>query len=317
MKIKVLSLLRFAVSISLVALLFWMMRDKAGNILNDLRSADKFFYLLSAAIYLLTMVPLSYRFKIILNVQGIRMTLKDTLYLTFIGYFFNNFLPTAIGGDAVKAYYAGKSSKKNAGSFASVFMDRFVGLTSLVIIAMVMLIFKFGELDRRFSYAILIIFCLSAIAAFLILSKSMERWLISCEMFFGRSRIFEKLKKAYGALNDYRNHKALLFKSFVISFGTQLIGMAVFYLLSVAAHANLSIFDVFVFMPIIATVSMLPSINGLGLREGAMVYFFGPLIGADKAFAVSMLWLSVLMITSLIGSIVYALNKHHNIKEMI
>ena len=50
---------------------------------------------------------------------------------------------------------------------------------------------------------------------------------------------------------------------------------------------------------------MLPSLNGLGVREGAFVYFLKGDIGAGVAFAVSMLWLGVIILYSLIGGIMY------------
>jgi len=61
-------------------------------------------------------------------------------------------------------------------------------------------------------------------------------------------------------------------------------------------------------MPIVSMMSLLPSINGLGLREGSMVLLFGPLIGKGNAFAVSILWLFVLIITSVAGGLVYAMS---------
>ena len=67
------------------------------------------------------------RLKIVLGAQGLPLRYPDVLYLTFIGYFFNHFLPTAVGGDVVKAFYISKISKQAMRSYTSVFMDRFLG----------------------------------------------------------------------------------------------------------------------------------------------------------------------------------------------
>jgi uncharacterized membrane protein YbhN (UPF0104 family) len=56
-------------------------------------------------------------------------------------------------------------------------------------------------------------------------------------------------------------------------------------------------------VPLVWAVSMLPSLNGLGVREGAFVYFFKGYIGPEKAFAVSLLWLGMIMMNSLIGGV--------------
>ena len=50
---------------------------------------------------------------------------------------------------------------------------------------------------------------------------------------------------------------------------------------------------------------MLPSIGGLGVREGAFVAFFAALAGRDTAFAVSLLLLSGLLVVSFLGGLVY------------
>jgi hypothetical protein len=67
-------------------------------------------------------------------------------------------------------------------------------------------------------------------------------------------------------------------------------------------------------MPIISAVSLLPSINGLGVREGSTVLFFGPIIGKENAFVVSILWFLVLFVTSIAGGLIYALSPQFKIK---
>ncbi|MBU0605702.1 MAG: hypothetical protein KKH77_05390, partial [Candidatus Omnitrophica bacterium] len=55
-------------------------------------------------------------------------------------------------------------------------------------------------------------------------------------------------------------------------------------------------------------------INGLGVREGSMVMFFGPLIGKEQALAISILMLMLLLITSVIGGVIYALSPQFKMK---
>ena len=67
-------------------------------------------------------------------------------------------------------------------------------------------------------------------------------------------------------------------------------------------------------MPIVSIITLLPSINGLGVREGSTVVFFGGLIGKEHALAISILMIVVLLITSLIGGIVYAVSPQFKMK---
>ena len=72
--------------------------------------------------------------------------------------------------------------------------------------------------------------------------------------------------------------------------------------------------DLLIKMPIVSMMSLLPSINGLGLREGSTVMLFGPLIGSDKAFAMSILWLLILLCISIMGGLIYAFSPQFKIK---
>jgi len=57
--------------------------------------------------------------------------------------------------------------------------------------------------------------------------------------------------------------------------------------------------------PLVSVASMMPSINGLGVREGAFVIFLGEFISKESAMAVSILFLSIVLIVSFIGGVLY------------
>ena len=52
-----------------------------------------------------------------MNAQNIFLNIKDVTCLTFVGQFFNNFMPTTIGGDVIKAHYASNVTKKRLETF--------------------------------------------------------------------------------------------------------------------------------------------------------------------------------------------------------
>ena len=62
---------------------------------------------------------------------------------------------------------------------------------------------------------------------------------------------------------------------------------------------------VLLLMPLVSIISMLPSINGLGIRESAIYFLFGPYVGYENAIALSLLWLFMLLSASLVGAISY------------
>ena len=99
-----------------------------------------------------------------------------------------------------------------------------------------------------------------------------------------------------------------------ISVLCQLFYFFCFGVLALSIGARIPVTDLLLKMPVVSIMSLLPSINGLGVREGATVVLFGPLIGKENALAVGILMIVVLLITSVIGGIVYALSPQFKMK---
>lgn len=308
MKVKLYSILRITISIIAILTLVWLMRDKMGEIFFTLKQTKIWLFILGFLTYLSTLAICSFRLKKILLAQNIPLTLKELIYLTFIGLFFNNFLPTSIGGDVVKAHYASKMTGKRLESFTSIFVDRLMGFFSLVSIASVALIFLGKSIENAACKWIILLMLVGAIVfAFLLLNSVLAKrfsLLLTSLKFF---KLDARMKKLYNAINSYKNHKRIVWQTFLLSIGAQAIGIFAIFLLARSLLISTPIRTFFLLMPIVLTVSMLPSINGLGIREGAYVYFFSGIIKKELAFALSLLYLAALLALSIIGGIIYAL----------
>ena len=299
-------LLRFVISFGLLLVLVWIMRKDAGDVLIILKGADKALILLAICVNLLLYIALAYRLKLLMYGQKVIVSIKDAIYLTFVGYFYNNFLPTAIGGDIAKAYYASRSTNNKVASYAAVLADRIIGLVATLLIALIGLLFIGKSLDNELIIWVVPVIFLFTAAAIALLLKKNNRIEI---MLSGKKGLFhtvkEKLLKLYTAINLYRNSPVLLVKGIVLSLALQTgaIISSYFLILSTSAAGSIPLFRLFLIIPLVWTVSMLPSLNGLGVREGAFVYFLKGYIGPEKAFAVSLLWLGLIMLYSVIGGI--------------
>ena len=299
-------LLRFVISFGLLLVLVWIMRKDAGDVLIILKGADKALILLAICVNLLLSIALAYRLKLLMYGQKVIVSIKDAIYLTFVGYFYNNFLPTAIGGDIAKAYYASRSTNNKVASYAAVLADRIIGLVATLLIALIGLLFIGKSLDNELIIWVVPVIFLFTAAAIALLLKKNNRIEI---MLSGKKGLFhtvkEKLLKLYTAINLYRNSPVLLVKGIVLSLALQTgaIISSYFLILSTSAAGSIPLFRLFLIIPLVWTVSMLPSLNGLGVREGAFVYFLKGYIGPEKAFAVSLLWLGLIMLYSVIGGI--------------
>ena len=303
-------IIKILVSLFLLALLLWLKRETFGEIWNLLRSINIPIFSLAFLVFISSIIFMSWRLRIALAAQKAFFKIKNLCALTFIGYFFNNFMPTSVGGDLIKAYYISKKVKNKLLSYASVFVDRAAGMFSLVLIASVALVIMRRDIQQRLIFLVvglLFLFCI--ISALLFLNKELLKKLGSC---FGLARLLQALKldslfkKAYNAVNIYREHKAKVVQIFTLSLTAQFISFFNIYLLSVSLGVHIPFGKILLIMPIIAVLLMLPiSFNGLGLREWAFIFFFSPNMGDAAAFSLSLLFFAMYLLTSLIGGATY------------
>ncbi len=306
-------IIRITVSLALIMVLLYVMRGKYGQILDVLKGASLPVFGIAFAAFIMAIATASFRLMLIIEAQDISITFMEALSLTFIGYFFNNFLPTAIGGDVVKAYYLGKKSRNATGSYTSVFVDRAMGLFTMVLMAFFALLFFRGSLvDNTVRYSVFAITAIAVLGIIFMANKGFaRRFSVLLKLV---KPLEEKLIKLYHAVNKYRHHWLLMLKTLLISVVSQLMFFASYGILARSIGSRIASIDILVRMPIVSMASLLPSINGLGVREGAMVVFFGPLIGNANAFAVSILAILALLVISLIGGLIYALSPQFKVK---
>ncbi len=228
------------------------------------------------------------------------------IYLNFIGLFFNNFLPTSVGGDLVKAYYATKKTTKKLESFSSVFFDRFFGFLSIGLLAFFGIIILRGKIEDKSLFWGSIIFLSIVFSFFIIfLNKRLAKILFSNFLDLPIFREGSKLRRLYNALNAYKKHKIVIVQLIGISLIAQMISVFAIYIIIKSLSQDISLLYLFLIIPLVSIASMMPSINGLGVREGAYVYFLSEFINKESAFAVSILSLALIFISSLIGGVLY------------
>jgi glycosyltransferase 2 family protein len=289
------------------------MRGRYSQILDALKSTNASIFIAAFLSFVLAISLASVRLKLIIGIQSIPVTFREALSLTFIGYFFNNFLPTAIGGDVVKAYYLGKKTHHKMSAYTSIFVDRVMGLVTMMLMAFIALLFvKNGIIDRKLKMAVYGVTIASVLVIILATNKTVAKKL-SKALFFLKP-FEDKLSRAYNVIHQYKNHNVLMIQSFCISIASQVLFYISYGILIFSIGQKIDLVEIFVRTPLVSALSLLPSINGLGLREGSTVMLFGPLIGKTNAFAVSILMLVLLLMISVIGGVVYAFSPQFKVK---
>lgn len=299
--------IRFTISFGLLAALVWLMHKDAIAVLNILKKSDKILFLIAILVNIPLSIVLAYRLKLVMIGQNIALSLKDAICLTFIGYFFNNFLPTAIGGDVAKAYYASKKTNNKVASYAAVIADRLLGFFATLGIAILGIIFLGKELrNNAIVYAMYAIIIVSIVGTLFLLKKNNKS--ISDPVTKDTlSVIKNKILRLQASISTYSEKPVLLLKTFGISLILQGLAISSVYLFVLCVGGSMPFVRLFLVIPLVWAISMLPSLNGLGVREGAFVYFLKGYIGPEKAFAISILWLGLILVYSVIGGLFHLL----------
>ncbi len=103
MKKILLTLLQLVVTI---AVLYWVFHDpaKRAQMGEALRTADYSWIVAAVFAYILVEIAAAIRWKILLKVQEIDLSIARVAGLFLIGMFYNQFLPGGTGGDVIKTY---------------------------------------------------------------------------------------------------------------------------------------------------------------------------------------------------------------------
>jgi len=308
---KIFTALRIIISVGLITylILFKSGFKDFANFANILKDISIPLILGSASLHIFGTWISAVRWQILLGTQGIRIS-KGYLASSFlVGSFFNNLLPTSIGGDIYRSIDVAKKAKISIGKSASVLViDRFSGVISAAVYAIIALFLGFSTVGTT-SYVIpvVIFFVVAIILLFIILNPSILRLNKLIDRIKFLSRIREKLKEIYYTFQSFKKFKLALFEALLCSFALQMGVIANYYLASKALGIELSFASFIFIVPIVATIAMLPiSIGGIGIRENSLVILMVAL-GApnDKAAVCSLLLFAMLIVLGIIGGIVY------------
>jgi glycosyltransferase 2 family protein len=314
-------IVKCAVSLGLIAYLVHMVDLR--QCLRVLHESNYCFLGLAFLTYLSTFIIITYRWQSLLAGHNLPVPFRKLFIFYLIGFFFNNFLPTSIGGDLVRIYKTAAFTSRTAVCFSAVFMERLIGSLAIVFLGVAGLFVTYNRLQNP-----ALVWCAVTILAGLVVIiflVTRQRGLDLVEWLWGRwpwAKFKEKGNKLIATFRLYQGHPGVLYKVLALSFLYQLVMVFFAFLVNVAIHLGASLQDFIVCIPVVATLGMLPSLNGLGVRESGFVYLLthlgrsnGPAITSAEAFSFSVLILLTGLLVSLIGGVVFVFEKQSRPKS--
>ena len=287
--------LKLAVSLGL--LVYIIGKIPFADLKAVLLHANRASLLLAFLLVNLCMVVSAVKWRPLLTVLQVDIPLRRLLAVYYIGLFANNFLPSSIGGDALRIYHAAKDTGKTAEAAASVVGERLLASLALVFTAAAAMLFLSGQ-DAALIYRYVGV--LAAVCA-----------VLAAVVFYYPFRETGRIGRFLCRISEYKKHPGTLALVLLLSFGFQICMVLANVYIFGALGVQLPVYLHFVYVPVIMAVSMLPvSINGLGVREGMYVLFYGS-AGVDGATALlcSLLFFTQITVSSLAGGIIMMLHK--------
>lgn len=248
----------------------------------------------------------AYQWRSLLHGEGIRQDLADLVNLYVVGIAFSHFLPTGIGGDAVKAYYVGRESGNNAGSASAVILCRVVGFVGMLLVA-VPALFAWHE---RFRPELITTFILLSllVSGMLVGVLASVVWLPRLlKPTWKNRRFFTKIAQVGETLLAALRRPRSIAISMAYGIVFWLLAILNCYAYGNALGIHVPSYFYVVVVPLIALVSFLPvSINGFGLRESAYVYTFSTMhVPPASALLLALLLDTQALLFAVIGGGVY------------
>lgn len=245
----------------------------------------------------------AYKWKLILATHGIEYKYLQLNRFYFTSVFFNNFLPTSIGGDAYRIYRT--LTPNRAGAVAAVFVERFTGFWVLVILGFIGVLWQYntGQPRPEWIGPVLLVLAAGSVLPVLIFagSKYIESSLKS------RFKIPEKFQNLVKLYKDYRQYPLKIVKIILISFGFHLFTVGWMFVLSNAVGSPVGLDKLVMGISISNIIALLPiSINGIGLLDGTFIFTMTEFGMPYNAALMMMILIRALLIPlSLIGGLFY------------
>jgi glycosyltransferase 2 family protein len=304
-----LTALKFAVSAVLLGLLF--SRIDVGRLWASARRASPLWLLIAMVVYSANVLAATWRWHVLLDAQGIQVRRRPLLGSYLVALFFNNFLPSNIGGDVIRIRDTARAARSTTLATMVVLVDRGLGLMGLVLVAAMG-----ASLAASSRHAATLIWPVWLWAGFLagaaasapaVFAPDGVGRLLQPLTVFHPEWVGGRIKKLTAALSRFRDRPVALAGCFGGAIFVQAATAVFYFTVAHALHLDVTLWDLAVIVPLSFIVQMLPlSVNGFGLREATFAFYFTR-VGQpiESALLLSLVATALTMLFSLTGAAVY------------
>ena len=303
--VKRLAWIKVAISVGLLALL--INTYDISDAINRLMIIDLWWLAAAGFVYFILVVSATLRWQIILGSLGVSIKFGLAFVIMVIGLFFNQVLPSNLGGDAMRIWRLNKTGAKLGRAVGSVLLDRVIAIIALALLVIFTLpltvqlienkafFVGFGVTAGAIGLGLAVLLWLDRIAT--ALRRLLPGAAIDAIAALGRDArtILLNIRVGFGVMG--------------LAFLNQVLIVVMTISLAYGLGIQANFLEFLILIPPVTFISVLPiSLAGWGVREGTMIALLGTVgIGSGEALALSVAFGFVILVGSLPGGLVWLL----------
>ncbi|MPY88111.1 MAG: hypothetical protein GEU99_09325 [Luteitalea sp.] len=303
------------VKIGVSAGLLWLLfsQTDVGAVGARLRGMEVGWLLLSAAIYLLHLLVGAWRWRLLLGTQRIGVPVWTLFRSYLVATFFNNFLPSNIGGDVIRIADTAPLTGSRTVATGVILVDRVIGLVALTAVAALgSVLAHHGRMPvpgAAYLWMVLVGFVAVGVPA--LYHPQLVTKMLGPLRVLHPEWVEHRLARIHTLLEQMGQRPGALVVAGAGSVIVQVLLVLVYVALAHGLGISFRVRDAFIIVPVSLVAQLLPiSINGLGVREALFSYFFARLgLGVGAALALSLASAGLIMILSLVGGVLFLLRR--------
>ncbi|OHB56999.1 MAG: hypothetical protein A2Y07_11605 [Planctomycetes bacterium GWF2_50_10] len=299
-----------------------------GAFWASIRNVSPFTAAAALILFILSQVLVAIRWYSLLRVQGIEIGIWPAIKLTFVGLYYNNFLPSSVGGDAFRAWYVTQHTPKRLEAAFSVVFDRMLGFAGLILMGAAAIFFvpgrkaitdfglkphisaglveKYGKIGLAILAGAIIILIAAA-------TYSETRLLISKIAKVLLTRGAELTARVFSSTRAYFTSPFSMAWVLLLTFFCQFMFIFGLWLIGLELGIKASLTYYLIFFPASWVLGVLPvSIGGTVVVEFGIVFLFVKFTGTptELALALALSQRIIMLAGSLGGMVIHAIGAH-------
>lgn len=295
------------------ALVLWLILGFDWNeVFAALKDISYSYIIAWFVIWFIAFCFMALRLQLLLSVQKIHIPFRYSLRLVFIGVFTGNFLPSSMGGDAVKFAFLARAGYSKSVTGASVVLDRLFNIAAtFMFLPFVLVTPGLIELDVEMQHMLpywllgaLLVICGMIIALGMVARRIKRSGLPNPADITIRGRLHRIAYRLTNILGNWLDHPWMLVGAMILALLSMIFFFYAGWVLARGLNMDLTLITWFAIQACLSVLVFLPiSLNGLGLQELSMVYFMTHVgISEGKSLALALLLRVLVVLISLVGA---------------